>query len=123
MKRAIMMMLIGVGLTGMMIPCAKAAGLQKTIFTFSTPVEIPGQVLPPGTYVFKLVDSETDHSIVQVSNESESHVYGTFLTISDFRLNPTEKTVITLEERAAGSPEAVKTWFFEGANYGHDFVY
>ena len=37
----------------------------KTTVTFSQPVEVPGvnaQVLPAGTYVFKLMDSLTDRS-------------------------------------------------------------
>jgi len=28
-----------------------------------------------------------------------------------------------LEERQAGSPEAVKSWFYPGENYGFEFVY
>ena len=30
---------------------------KKTIFTFSGPVEVPGAVLTPGTYVFKLLNT------------------------------------------------------------------
>lgn len=106
------------------VPQAKADEWnQKTVFTFSGPVEIPGQVLSPGTYVFKLVDSQSDRSIVQVFNKNENHLYGTFLTIPDYRLTPRGKSVITFEERAAGTPEAVKAWFYPGENYGHDFVY
>ncbi|HEY4813920.1 MAG TPA: hypothetical protein VIH58_04540 [Chthoniobacterales bacterium] len=123
MKIASMMMLLGAGLIGTMIPNAKAADNQETTFTFSSPVEIPGRVLLPGTYVFRLVDSQTNRDIVQVLNEKENHVYGTFVTTSDYRLNPKDKTVMTFEEREADSPEAVKTWFFPGQNYGHDFVY
>ena len=112
------------GVLGTAIPQARADEWnKKTVLTFSGPVEIPGQVLSPGTYVFKLVDSESDRSIVQVFNKNENHLYGTFLTIPDYRLRPTGKTVITFEERAAGSPEAVKAWFYPGDNYGHDFVY
>ena len=43
---------------------------QRTIFTFSGPVEIPGQVLDAGTYVFKLADSSSDRNIVQVFNKT-----------------------------------------------------
>ena len=43
--------------------------------------------------------------------------------IPDYRLKPSDKPIITFEERAAGSPEAVKAWFYPGENYGHDFVY
>jgi hypothetical protein len=96
---------------------------QRTIVTFSGPVEIPGRVLPAGTYVFKLVDSQGDRNIVQVFNKEENHVYGTFIAIPDYKLKPRGKTIISFEERAAGAPEAVKAWFYPGDNYGHEFVY
>ena len=41
---------------------------KKTVMTFSQPVEIPGQILPAGTYTFKLVDSASDRHIVQFFN-------------------------------------------------------
>ena len=31
--------------------------------------------------------------------------------------------MITFEERAANSPEAIKAWFYPGDNYGQEFVY
>ena len=96
---------------------------QKTIITFSAPVEIPGRVLDPGTYVFKLADSMSDRNIVEVYNKDENHLYGIFLAIPDYRLRPAGKPIITFEERAAGAPEAVKAWFYPGDNYGHEFVY
>ena len=30
---------------------------KKTIFTFNAPVEVPGKVLTPGSYVFKLLNT------------------------------------------------------------------
>jgi hypothetical protein len=96
---------------------------QKSIFTFSGPVEIPGQVLDAGTYVFKLADAAADRNVVQVLNKNQNHLYGTFLTVADYRLKPAGKTIINFEERAAGSPEAVRAWFYPGENYGHAFVY
>jgi hypothetical protein len=71
------------------MPRAKADDWdQKTTFTFSGPVEIPGQVLSAGTYVFKLADSASDRNIVQVFNKDQNHYCGTFLTIPDYRLKP-----------------------------------
>jgi hypothetical protein len=113
-----------VGLLAVTTPHAKAdAWDQKTTFTFSGPVEIPGKVLPPGTYVFKLVNSTSSRDIVQVFNQRENHLFGTFLAIPDYHLQPSSKPIITFEERAAGSPPAVRAWFYPGDNYGHDFVY
>src|SRR6266852_3126238 len=122
--RAKVILLIGLGFLGGMLPRATADEWnQKTIFTFSGPVEIPGQMLQAGTYVFRLADSQSDRDIVQVFSKDEKHLYGTFLTIADQRLRPAEKPIITFEETAAGSPEAVKAWFYPGDDYGHEFVY
>jgi hypothetical protein len=97
-----------------------------TKVTFSAPFEIPGvgaQVLPAGTYVFKLLDSLSDRHIVQVLNESQDHVYSTILAIPNFRLHTTDKTVMTFKERAAGEPEAIRAWFYPGNRWGQEFVY
>jgi hypothetical protein len=96
---------------------------QKTTFTFSGPVEIPGQLLAAGTYVFKLADSTSNRNIVQVFSKNEKHLYGTFLAIPDQRLQPAGKPIITFDETPAGTPDAVRAWFYPGENYGHQFVY
>ena len=99
---------------------------KKTTVTFSAPVEIPGvgaQVLPAGTYVFRLLDSLSDRNIVQVFNKDESHVYATILAIPNYRLKATDKTVMTFAERAAGDPQAIRAWFYPGDNWGQEFVY
>lgn len=119
-----LLLLAGIAVLGSLVPIARADDWdQKTIFTFSGPVEIPGQALPAGTYVFKLADSSSDRNIVQVFNRDESRLYGTFLAIPDYRLKPADRPIITFEERPAGTPEAVRAWFYPGQNYGHDFVY
>jgi hypothetical protein len=107
-----------------MLPAAKAdEWSQKTKFTFSGPVEIPGQILPAGTYVFKLANSQSNRHIVQVFNQDENHVFGTFLAIPDYRMRPSDNPMIRFEERSAGSAPAIKAWFYPGRNYGHEFVY
>jgi hypothetical protein len=99
---------------------------DKTSVTFSGPVEIPGvgaQVLPAGTYVFKLLDSQSNRHIVQVFNADESHIFSTILAIPNYRLKATSETVLTFAERAAGEPQAVRAWFYPGSNWGQEFVY
>ena len=94
-------------------PAAKADSWnRKTVVTFSAPVEIPGVhlkgwgVLPAGTYVFKILDSQSDRHIVQIFSQDEKTVYATILAIPNYRLKATDKTVITFRERPAGEPEA-----------------
>lgn len=119
-----MFLLAGFGFLAGMVPRATADEAdQKTVFTFSAPVEIPGQVLPAGTYIFKLADSSSDRNIVQVFSEDGNHLYGTFLAIPHQRQYPANKPIITFEERAANSPDAVKAWFYPGDDSGHEFVY
>jgi hypothetical protein len=99
---------------------------RKTTVTFSAPVEIPGvdaQVLPAGTYVFRLLDSQSDRHIVQILNKNETHVYSTILAIPNYRLKATDKTVMTFAERATGDPQAIRAWFYPGDNSGQEFVY
>jgi hypothetical protein len=102
---------------------------RKTVVTFSGPVQIPGvhlegwSVLPAGTYVFKIMDSQSDRHIVQIFNQEETTVYATILAIPNYRLKPTDKTVITFRERPAGQPEAIRAWFYPGRNWGEEFVY
>jgi hypothetical protein len=115
---------VAVGFLGGFIQRANADQWdQKTIFTFSGPVEVPGQALQAGTYVFKLLDSPSDRNIVQVFSKDERHLYGTFLAVPDQRLQPADKTIITFNETPSGSPEAVRAWFYPGDSYGHQFVY
>ncbi len=111
-------------------PAAKADDWnRKTKITFSGPVEIPGvhlkgwAVLPKGTYVFKVMDSDSNRHIVQIFSADEKTVYATILAIPNYRLKTTDKTVITFRERPAGEPEALRAWFYPGRNFGEEFVY
>ena len=96
---------------------------NRTALTFSQPVEIPGRVLPAGTYVFRLADSRSDRHIVQVLNADGSTIIATVLAINNYRLTATDKTVITFSEVPRGSPETIRAWFYPGNNFGQEFVY
>ncbi len=96
---------------------------KKTILTFSQPFEIPGHVLPAGTYTFKVLDSLSDRHIVQVFDADGSKIIATVMAIPDYRLKGTDKTVIKFTEVPAGSPEAIRAWFYPGNTIGQEFVY
>ena len=96
---------------------------KKTVVTFNTPIELPGIVLPAGTYVFKLMDSLSSRNIVQVFNAEETHIYTTILAIPNYRLTRSEKTVMSFAERPIDTPEALRAWFYPGDNFGQEFAY
>jgi len=96
---------------------------KKTIVTTSGQMEIPGVVLEPGKYVFRLVDSQSDRHIVMVQNERMNHTYATILAVPNYRLRPTGKTQFTFWETPAGQAPALRAWFYPGDNFGQEFVY
>src|SRR2546421_3673292 len=110
-------------------PSAKADDWnRKTVITFSGPVEIPGVhlagwgVLPAGTYVFKILDSQSDRHIVQIFSKDELTVYATILAIPNYRLKATDKTVMTFRERPAGAPAAVRALVYPAEKSGEGYV-
>jgi hypothetical protein len=96
---------------------------KKTTVTFSAPVEVPGKVLPAGTYVFKLLDSPSERHIVQIYDADQRKLYATILAVPDYRLKPSDKPVIRFDERPSGQPEAIEAFFYPGDNFGQQFVY
>ena len=67
---------------------------KKTVVTFSQSVEVPGKVLPAGTYTFQLLDSPSDRHIVEIFNADGSQIITTILAINNYRLEPTGETVM-----------------------------
>jgi hypothetical protein len=96
---------------------------KKTVVTFSQSVEVPGKILPAGTYTFKLLDSPSDRHIVQIFDADGTHLITTILAINNYRLQPTGDTVMMFSERPADSPDALRAWFYPGDNFGQEFVY
>jgi hypothetical protein len=119
-------------LTGLMIlvgaamlagPARADAYNKETKLTFNQPVEVPGMVLPAGTYTFRLLDTMGSRNIVQIFNADETKLITTIITIYDYRLTPADQTVIQFNEQQPGTPAALRTWFYPGDNYGREFVY
>jgi hypothetical protein len=111
-------------LTVALAPSARADEWdKKTILTFSGPVQIPGATLPAGSYVFKLADIPGNRHVVQVFDKDEKKIYTTMLAIPNERLEPSDNPVVLFSERASGSPQAIKVWFYPGNRVGNEFVY
>jgi Protein of unknown function (DUF2911) len=96
---------------------------QATTLTFNEPIQIPGQTLPAGTYLFRLANADSDLNIVQVLNSDGTVLYATLQTIATERQEPTGHTAITLAEQASGKADALLKWFYPGRVIGNEFVY
>ncbi len=96
---------------------------KKTIITVNESIQVPGKVLPAGTYVMKLMDSQSDRHIVQIFDKNEQHLQTTILAIPNYRLEPTGKTQFQFWETPPGQPKALRAWFYPGDNFGQEFAY
>jgi hypothetical protein len=96
---------------------------KLTHLTFSQSVAIPGKVLPAGTYTFQVADSFSGRHIVQIFNRNSTQLIATIMAVPDYRLTPTDDTVITFGERSSAAPQAITHWFYPGDTDGQEFVY
>jgi hypothetical protein len=111
-------------MTAMFAPGARADEWdKKTILTFSGAVQIPGATLPAGTYVFKLADLAGNRHVVRVMDKGEKKIIATLMAIPNQRMTASDKPVVMFSERPAGSPVAVKVWYYPGEKIGNEFVY
>lgn len=100
---------------------------KKTVVAINAPVEVPGvegpKVIGPGTYVFKLMDSNANRNVLQIWNADETKLITTVLALPDYRQDPPDNPIVKFAETAPNSPQAIKEVFYPGDNYGWEFVY
>jgi hypothetical protein len=107
-----------------MLPVAQADEADQAIkVTFSQPVQIPGRVLPAGTYVFLLADDPAEHFGVRIFSADRTTLYGTLITIDTERPHSTDNTAFTFAQRGSAEPQAIVSWFYPNSTTGHEFLY
>jgi len=97
-----------------------AQGLIKgSTATFEQPIEIPGLVLPAGTYAFV----EQGKSLVQVWDKDQRKLYATLITNAAEQVQFEERREFEFEKRSSDSPPELKSWFLGSGLIGHEFIY
>jgi hypothetical protein len=96
---------------------------QSTTISFSEAVQVPGRILPAGTYQFALANSGSNRDIVWIFNADCTHLFATIETVPTELARETSGTSITLAQRPGGQPDAVVSWFYPGTETGHEFLY
>jgi hypothetical protein len=108
----------------MVLPAARADEANQAIkVTFSQAVQIPGRILPAGSYWFILPENVNEPNQVLIYSSDRTMFYGIFLVDSAERLNPTDEAAFTFTERNSAQPQAVLAWFYPGRTDGHEFLY
>jgi len=100
---------------------ASAQGLiTGTIASFDQPVEIPGHVLPAGTYAFV----EKGSTIVQVWDKDQTKLFATLITnAAEQSQYSEERQEFEFEKSTSDAPMELKAWFIGSGSLGHQFIY
>jgi LPXTG-motif cell wall-anchored protein len=96
---------------------------KRTIFTFSGPVDMPGVALPAGRYVFRLANPDTSRNVIQVASADGKRVFGMFHSYPAERNTVANDAEVRFLEASAGTPPAIKTYWYPGERTGYEFIY
>lgn len=96
---------------------------NRTYFTFSGPVTLPGVTLPAGKYLFRNPDTLAGRRVVQVLSEDGRQAYAQLLTIPVQRFDAPKEPEVRFMETAEGTPAAIKAWWYPGNTIGWEFIY
>jgi hypothetical protein len=102
---------------------------KQTPFSTNGPIEVPGMMVETGRYIFKLIEPEPERNVLQVFETVQlwtgdgTRLLSTMLTMPNYDLPATDKTVFSFFERGPKQPKALRLWFAPGRNYGQEFVY
>ena len=101
---------------------AETVSEDKAIVTFDRPVEVPGKVLPPGTYVFKSLDN---NELVQVFSADGRQLFATVVVVPEDRpaQDSNVECYVQLNKTRADAPQEVEGFFLPGHLTGFQFVY
>ncbi len=86
------------------------------------PVAIPGKILTPGNYVFRLQDEQTVPQAVQVTTATGIPVAG-FIQVFESTREHAGNEVITASEPDSAGLSRINSFYFPGERYGYRFVY
>jgi hypothetical protein len=95
---------------------------HATKLTFSESIQIPGQILPAGAYLFGIANPDTGRNIVQVFSGGGTVPYATVQTVSAESPEPGGETFVTLAGRSGG-PDVFLKGFYPGSLTRNEFLY
>ncbi len=91
---------------------------NKTAFTVSEPMEVPGAVLHPGSYIIRSLKKPSTQrtglppfNILQLLSADEKQLYATIVSIPEYYPPPSDQPIFTFYERSSNFPRAIKAWW------------
>jgi len=100
------------------------ADIGQSILNVTEPIEVPGKVLEPGTYLVRVIRTQGRRDVVEVLSPDLQRIYATVLTLMVDNGKPaTENQFVFIPTGERQTPRALRTWTFIGSQYGHEFIY
>jgi hypothetical protein len=96
---------------------------RSFVMKTTEPVVVSNTLLPPGSHVWRLMDSQSNLHIVQISNEATHRVEAVILAIPAYRESVTDTDQVQFWETPVGYARAVRGWFRPGESFGQEFPY
>jgi hypothetical protein len=90
---------------------------KKTIININQPLQIQDVLLAPGQHVLKLIQP----GVVSIYNADGTRPEGIILGWSAYRLDASDKKLITVSQSQGNQPATLKYWFYPGDNSGLEF--
>jgi hypothetical protein len=119
MKRALLVVLFATSV--IVVPAAVAQTDTQVYLHFDKPIEIPGQVLQAGTYLF--VPVQDNENVIQVFDAHRTKLFATLYTVPASESGqPSDKLRVSIAEQADGTP-ALLDVFFPGGMDGFELLY
>lgn len=123
------------GAVGALLVAAPPMNAQSTnrneISTFTTTesIEVAGVIVPPGTYVIRVVDQASgetyNRNVIQITSEDLKQVFVTAAANPRPAKTDPESQLPLFEYYTAanGQPRALRTWYPAGTKTGRDIIY
>lgn len=97
---------------------------ERTMVTFSNPVEVPGHILPAGKYYFERTQlPKIDPDVIQIFDSTGQGLVATVLCRAEIWNSPMKHPLVQMAETPAGETPRVREFVARGATYGHIFLY
>ena len=100
-----------------------ARSSNKTVaVTFHEPVQVPGAVLPPGTYVLERSHPGANPDVVQFLDPSQTRLYGKGLAVPVKPAIPTHQVTLAFTESVNGTDQLAR-FYIPGEQFGERLIY
>jgi hypothetical protein len=94
---------------------------KRTTFTTNEPMQISDVVLPAGSYVFQLANSDVERTLVEIFNADGTHLIAFVQAIPAYRAVSTNDTRLVTDEGRRNGPPVITEWFYPGEQDGLEF--